>query len=289
MMSSGRSAQQRALGIALAVNALFMGVEFAAGIAFGSLALLADSAHMLSDVVALSVALIALRLAQRPHSTRHTYGLQRAEVIGAQVNGVALFAVAAWILYEAVRRLDNPVDVDGGPLMIVACLGLAVNVGSAIALSRSAGASLNVRGALLHMTLDAAGSVGAILAGLAIVGWRARWADPAVSMVIAVLVLWSAYKLVRETVHVLLEGAPRHIDVLEAERLLADDPAVEGVHHVHVWSLASDVPALSAHVVLSGEVSLHEAQLHGDRLKGVLAERLGIHHTTLELECHDCE
>jgi cobalt-zinc-cadmium efflux system protein len=288
-MSTPRSSQQRALVVALVANALFMAAEAAGGIVFGSLALLADAAHMLSDVVALSVALIALRLSARPHSARHTYGLQRAEVIGAQANGVVLFAVAAWILYEAVHRLGSPVDVDGVPLVIVAALGLLVNVGSAIVLARAAGASLNMRGALVHMTLDAAGSVGVIVAGVAIVGWGAVWADPAVSILIAVLVLWSAYKLVRETIHVLLEGAPRHIDVMEAERLIAADPAVEGVHHVHVWSLASDVPALSAHVVLAGEVSLHEAQMHGDRLKTVLADRLGIRHTTLELECHECE
>lgn len=288
-MTADRSAQRRALRTALVANAVFMGAEVAGGIVFGSLALLADAAHMLSDVAALGVALVALRLSERPHSERHTYGLQRAEVLGAQANAVALVAVSVWIFYEAARRLAEPRPVEGLGLVIVASVGLAVNVGSAVLLARTAGRSLNMRGALLHMTLDAAGSVAAIAAGVVVVLGGTTLADPAVSIAIALLVVWSAWTLFRETTQVLLEGAPKGIDVRDAERIIASDPAVEDVHHVHVWSLASDVPALSAHVVLAGEVSLHDAQLHGARLKAALAERLGIRHATLELECHGCE
>ena len=287
--SSERPAQRRALIIVLVANALFMGAEIVGGIRFGSLALLADGVHMASDVGALAVAFVALRLSERPHTARHTYGLQRAEVLGAVVNAVAVLAVSAWIVYEAAGRLRQSHLVAGRGLVLVASLGLVVNVASAVVLARAAGRSLNMRAALAHMTLDAAGSVAAIAAGIAVLGWRATRVDAIASIVIAVLIVWSAWRLLTEAVHVLLEGAPRGVDVAEAERLLASDPAVASVHHVHVWSLASDVPALSAHVVLGDVVTLHDAQVHGDRLKATLAETMGIHHATLELECHDCE
>lgn len=287
--TSDRPAQRRALIVALCANAVFMGAEVAGGIGFGSLALLADAAHMASDVGALAIALVALRLTERPHTVRHTYGFQRAEVLAAVVNAVVLLGASAWIVYEAVRRFQTPQHVSGGGMLAVAGLGLVVNIGSALLLHRESGHSLNMRAATMHMLLDAAGSVAAIAAGIAIVFWNAVRVDTIASIAIALLVVWSTWRLLTEAVHVLLEGAPRGIDVREAERLLADDVAVSSVHHVHVWSLASDVPALSAHVVLGESVSLHDAQLHGDRLKAALAERMGIHHATLELECHDCE
>lgn len=284
-----RSAQRRALRVAATLNGLFFLVEIAGGVLFGSLALIADAVHMASDVLALVVALVAHRLAERPATTRHTYGLQRAEVLGAQANAVLLFGAAAWIAYEAVRRIGNPPDVRGAGLVVVATAGLVVNVASAILIARTAGRSLNMRGALMHMTLDAAGSLAAIAAGVAIVAFRAEVVDPIASLAIVALVVWSAWTLLHETTHVLLEGTPRGLDASEIERFLVDDPAVEGVHHVHVWNLASDVPALSAHVVIAGEITLHEAQLEGDRLRTKVLERFGIDHTTFELECHQCD
>lgn len=284
-----RALQRRALRIALVANGVFLGVEVAGGLLFNSLALLADAAHMLSDVAALGIALFAQRLLDRPATAEHTFGLQRAEVLGAQLNAVTLFAASGWILYEAVRRLGEPPEVLGGGLLVVATTGLLVNVGSAVLLARAAGRSLNMRGAYVHMALDAAGSVAAIAAGVSVVVWNALWVDPVVSIAIAALVLWSAGRLMRETVHVLLEGTPRHLDPEDVEAHLFADGAVEDVHHLHLWSLASDVPALSAHVVLGGELSLHDAQEEGDRLRRDLSERFGIEHTTLELECHGCE
>ena len=145
-----------------------------------------------------------------------------------------------------------------------------------------------MRGAFLHMSLDAAGSVGAILAAAAVLLFGLDRADPVISVAIAVLVLWSAVHLMRETTHVLLEGTPKGIDADEVERAIAEDPAVEEVHHLHVWNLASDTPALSAHIVVANEERLHEAQLHGERVKTMLRDRFGIEHATLELECHRC-
>ena len=215
--------------------------------------------------------------------------MQRAEVLGAQANGLILVVAAVWIIFEAVRRIGQPADVVGGGVLVVATLGLAVNLGSAVLLSRAQDRSLNMRGAFVHMALDAAGSVAAIVAGIAVVVWGANWVDPVMSILIALLVLWSAWGLLRDTANVLLEGTPRGMDATEIETALLADEQVEAVHHMHVWNLASDVPALSAHVVLRGEVSLHDAQTSGERLKAMLDDRFGIGHSTLDLECHPCD
>jgi cobalt-zinc-cadmium efflux system protein len=280
--------RRRVLWWALVANGVFMVVEIVGGFAFDSLALLADALHMGTDVAGLTIALVAQALILRPASARHTYGLQRAEVLGALVNGIILVAAAGWIFYEAIERLGQPASVDGAGVVVVATIGLAVNLGCAALLRRAQGRSLNLRGAYLHMVLDAAGSVAAIVAGLAVVIADADWVDPLMSMLVGVLVLWSTWGLLRDTVHVLLEGTPRGLDVGEVEQALVATPGVDAVHHLHVWDLASDTPALSAHVVLDGEPSLHDAQLRGEVMKAMLETRFGIGHATLELECHEC-
>lgn len=281
--------RRRALWIALVANGSFMGAELVGGIVFGSLALLADAVHMLSDVAALAIALIAQRLIDRPASVRHTFGMQRAEVLGAQANGVLLLASAGWILFEASRRIGDPPDVAGAGVLIVATLGLAINVGSAVLLARASGRSLNMRGAYAHMLADAVGSVGAIVAGLAVVLFSADWVDAAASVFIGLLVVVTAFRLLRDTTHVLLEGAPHDVDPVAVERWLTAAAGVESVHHLHLWNLTSETTALSAHVVLDDQPRLHDAQARGDHLKDGLAERFSIAHATLELECHDCE
>jgi cobalt-zinc-cadmium efflux system protein len=285
---AGADARRRALWIALGANGGFLVVQVVAALAFGSLALLADGVHMVSDVVALAIALVAQRVATAAPSRRHTYGLVRAEVIGAQVNAVLLLGAAVWIAIEAVQRLGETPDIDGAGVAVVAALGLLVNAGSAWVVARAAGANLNLRGAFWHLTGDALGSLGALAAGLAVVVADATWVDAASSLFIAGLIAVSAVVLLRDVGRVLLEGAPAGLHVEDVERALADAPRVEAVHHVHVWSLGSETPALSAHVVLAGEPSLHEAQARDDELKEMLADRFGIGHATLELECHDC-
>jgi cobalt-zinc-cadmium efflux system protein len=279
--------RRRALWISLALNGGFMFAELAGGVLFGSLALLADAAHMLSDVAGLAIALVAQQLIDRPASVRHTFGLQRAEVLGAQANGVLLLASAGWILFEAVRRLSDPPEIAGVGVLIVASLGLAVNVG--VLLARASGRSLNMRGAYAHMVADAAGSVGVIVAAVAVIAAGADWVDPVVSIFIGALVVHTSWGLLRDTTHVLLEGAPDSIDAVEVERWLSAAPGVSSVHHLHLWNLTSETTALSAHVVLQGQPSLHQAQARGDVLKDRLADEFAIVHTTLELECHECE
>jgi cobalt-zinc-cadmium efflux system protein len=284
-----RDLQRRALQFSLVLNGGYLLVEAGGALIFNSLALLADAAHMLSDVVGLGIALAAQRLAMRPATARHTYGFQRAEVLGALANAVVIGAATAWIVYEAIGRLREPQSVEGGGLLLVAAAGLAVNTWSALVIRRAQGNSLNMRGAFVHMWADALGSVAVMAAAIGVLVWEATWLDPAASLAIAAIVIWSAGGLLRATLQVLLEGAPSDLRSEEIETAMAESPGVESVHHLHLWSLASDVPALSAHVVLGGELSLHDAQGRGDDLKVMLEERFGISHATLELECHDCE
>jgi cobalt-zinc-cadmium efflux system protein len=279
----------RALRIALVANGGFFAVQLVAGIVFGSLALIADSAHMASDVVALAIAIFAQALTTRPASARHTYGMLRAEVIAAQANAAALVLVSAWVVYEAVQRLSHPESIDGLGVLIVGLLGLLVNAGSAWVIARAAGQNLNLRGAFLHLVSDAAGSVGVVIAGAVVLATGAEWIDPVVSILISVLVLVAAWQLLRDATRVLLEGTPKGLDVDAVERSLLAADGVEAVHHLHVWSIGSETPALSAHVVLAGPLTLHEAQTRGDGLKARLAAEFGIQHATLELECHTCD
>ena len=279
---------RRALWVALGLNAAFLVVQLAGGLAFGSLALLADAAHMGSDVVGLVVALVAERLSRRPATTRHSYGWRRAEVLGALANALTLLVVVGWIFFEALRRLPEPQAIEGGPVLLIAAVGLAVNVGSAVILAGVAGRNLNLRGAFLHMAADAAGSVGVMAAAILVLATGAEWADPAVSLLIAGLILWSTWKLLRSVVLVLLEATPADVDPEEVAAVLGADAAVASVHHLHLWSVASDETALSAHLVLADAPSLHEAQAAGNRLKGVLEDRYRITHATFELECHPC-
>lgn len=260
--------------IALGLNAGYMGAEVAGGLAFNSLALLADAAHMLSDVVGLGIALYAQRLMLRPASL---------------ANGATLIAVVGWIGYEGIKRLMEPEPVRGGGLLLVAVVGLVINLVSAVVIARARGRSLNMRGAFIHMASDAAGSVAVIVAAVSVLLWQATWVDPLASFAIALLILWATWGLLRDTVQVLMEGTPKGTEVQDVESALSTQNGVSSVHHLHLWNLASDVPALSAHLVLGEGTSLHDAQVQGDRLKTMLHERFGIEHTTLELECHSCE
>lgn len=284
-----RARQRRVLWLVVALNGAVLAVEIAGGIVFGSLALLADAAHQASDVLGLVIAAGAHQLLTRPSSNRHTYGLQRADVLGAQANGVLLVAAAGWIMVEAVRRLGDPPEVAGIGLTVVALAGVAVNGVSAVIVGRVRGSSLNMRGAWLHLLADAGASLAAVAAGVLVITTGSDWADPAISLLIGALVIWTAWSLLRETTHVLLEGAPAEIDADEVRDTIAGVDRVAEVHHLHIWSLASDVPALSAHVLVDAEPTLHEAQVVGEQVRSLLDERHGIGHATLELECHPCD
>jgi cobalt-zinc-cadmium efflux system protein len=278
----------RALVFALVLNAAFLAVEVVGGFAFGSLALLADAAHMATDVVVLAIAYAALRIARRPPTDRHTFGFARTEVLVAQANGLLLFAGAVVVIVEAIRRLGSPHDVVASGVIVIGVLGLAVNIASAGALYRHAHENLNVRGAFWHLLSDALGSLGVIVAGVGIALFGAEWLDPVVSIGISLLVVAAAWQLLRDAGRVLLEAVPSNLDVAAVRGAIARAPGVEAVHHMHLWTMGSQQPALSAHVVLTGPLSLHEAQLRAGALKDMLGAEFGIDHATLEVECHAC-
>lgn len=259
----------------------FLGVEVAAGLLADSLALLADAGHMLSDAGSLGLALFAVWMAQKPATPARSFGFARAEILAALANGLALVAIAVWIFVEAARRLGDPAEPLGGWMVAVGALGLAVNVAAAAVLVRAGTESLNVRAALRHVLADLAGSVGVIVAGAAILvtGWV--YADPVVSVAIGLLVLASSWTILRDSVGILLETAPRGIDVAEVGRAMAAQPGVREVHDLHVWTITSGFPALSAHVLVDQGADCHRLRVELERL---LSERFRLDHTTLQVE-----
>jgi cobalt-zinc-cadmium efflux system protein len=269
------------LRLALGLILGFMVVEVVAGLLADSLALLSDAAHMLTDAGSVVLALVALSLAARPPTGRFTFGLGRAEILSAQINGAALLVLAGVIGVEAVGRLSDPPAVEGGVVIVVGLLGAAVNVGSAWALAQAERRSLNVEGARAHVMTDLYASLGAALAGLIILTTGFREADPIAALVVSALMLRTAWSLLRESGLVLLEGTPRGIDSDAVGRALAGHPGVIEVHDLHVWEVTSGFPALAAHVLVApGD------ECHGIRrtLETLLDERFAIHHTTLQVE-----
>ena len=278
---------RRVLQLALAANGILLIVQVVGAVAFSSLALLADAGHQGSDVVALIVAVVAQMMIMRPPSDHYTFGLRRSEVMGALVNAVFLLIVAVWVVVEASRRIGNPYDVSGWGVLTLGAVGLVINGGCAWLLHRTADRSLNIRGAVLHLGGDAAGSLGVLTAGATVVLWGANWVDPAVSYLIAGLLLWSGASLIRRTTRVLLEGTPLGIDVADLSDVMKAHERVADIHHTHVWSVDSTTVALSAHVQVSAD-SLHDAQLVATDIERRLALH-GVAHATLALECHPCD
>jgi len=276
----GRKAQRRRMRWVLGITAGFMVAEVVGGVLSNSLALLADAGHMFTDVGALALSLVAMRLAQRPPSPTKTYGYVRLEILAALVNGAALLFIALLILKEAWDRFGTPPEVEGSLMLTVAVLGLGVNVIGALLLHGHAGESLNVRGAYLHILGDLLGSVGAITAGVLVVtlGWML--ADPIVSVVIAALILLGAWRLVKEATDILLEAAPEGVDVEELVEELREIAGLEELHDIHVWTLTSGFVAMSGHGVID-DLARHRPIL--DEINRRMNDR-GINHVTFQLE-----
>ena len=276
-----RAHTRRALELTLALTAAFTLVELVAGVLTGSLALLADAGHMLSDDLSLALALFAMWLAERPAGPQRTFGHHRAEILAALANGLTLVAIAAVIFVEAYRRLDDPPEVVGGWMLVVAAVGLLVNLAGFRLLHRGKGESLNAEAALRHVGADLLGSVGVLLAGVLIVttGWR--YADPLVSVAIGLLVLGSSLGVLRDSLRVLLEAAPRGIDARAVRRRMSESPGIRQVHDLHVWTITSGLTALSAHVLVATDDDCHARRRELERM---LAREFGIEHTTLQVD-----
>jgi len=281
------NSNMRRVTIALVLTGLFMIVEVVGGILSGSLALLADAGHMLTDTMALALAAVAFQVGKRPADGRLTYGYQRFQILAAFVNGLSLLFIVGWILYEAFSRFLSPREVLGQTMLIVATAGLVVNIISFTVLHGGDKENLNIRGAALHVAGDLLGSVAAIVAAVVIIytGWMAI--DPILSVAVAILILKSAWVLVKRSAHVLLEGAPEWLDTDAMQaRLVAQIPEVVSIHHVHVWGITPQDLMLTMHVQINIEPENPTDCIR--RVKNLLREEYAIGHSTVEIETDAC-
>lgn len=276
------------LTIALVITLGLVAVEIVSGFFANSLALLTDAVHNFSDAIALGLSWWALRLSLRPANHARTYGYHRAGILVALLNSATLIGLSLLIAFQAVERLGTPPDVGEQALVSIGALAFVINAGIALSLNRAGRGDLNVRSAFLHMAGDALSTIGIMAAGvgIALLGWD--WLDPLAGILIAALIVWSAWGIVRETVDILLENTPRDLDVNTMVRDILSLDGVYGVHDLHVWSIASNLRMLSAHVLMNNMTIAEGAELQHD-INNLLLNRYGIGHTALQLECADCE
>ena len=278
----------RRLALALGCNVALALAQFVSGALAHSVGLLADAGHNVTDVAGVAVALLSVRWALRPRSPERSFGYHRSTILAALANAAVIAAVTAAIAAGSVVRLLHPHPVHGGVVVVVAAAAMAVNAGMALAL-REEGRDLNMRAAALHMAGDALGSLAVLGAGAVLLADPALgWADPAASLAVAAIILVEAYRLMRASIDVLLESAPSDVDLAALTSAMLAVAGVAEVHDLHVWSLSSDIRALSAHLVMTGHPTLEEAQEVGDRVKAAVAGPFTIAHSTLELECERC-
>ncbi|MCG6886629.1 MAG: cation diffusion facilitator family transporter [Proteobacteria bacterium] len=285
-IAHSHASDEHRLLLALSLTGGFMIAEVIGGIFSGSLALLADAGHMLTDTVSLFLAWFAARLSRRPADTLRSYGYHRIQILTAFLNGVFFILIVAWIIYEAIQRLMQPVEVLGGIMLTIASLGLVVNLLAFWILHSGDRANLNMRAATLHVLGDLLSSIAAIIAAVVILstGWLPI--DPLLSIFVALLILRSAWYVVKESAHILLEGTPQDVDVQLLKQVLVDEvPCIRNVHHVHVWSLTPDRPMLTLHVTVDEKTD--PSGVLG-RVKDVLTTRFHIHHSTIQVESGDC-
>ena len=287
MAHAHASNNMRRVIIALTLTATFMVVEVVGGVLSGSLALLADAGHMLTDTMALALAAVAFHVSKRPADSRLTYGYQRFQILAAFVNGLTLLVIVGWILFEAVRRFLAPPEVLGGTMLVVASAGLLINIVAFVVLHGGDRDNLNIRGAALHVAGDLLGSVAAIIAALVIIrtGWMPI--DPILSVAVALLILRSAWILVKRSSHVLLEGAPEWLDIpAMQDKIVAHVHVVTSIHHVHVWGLTPQDLMLTMHVRMAAEPENPTDVIR--QVKSILRSDYGIGHSTIEIETDDC-
>ncbi len=279
--SHGERSGKKRLVLAISITGSWFVIELAGGIYSNSLALIADAAHMLTDLGALSLSLFALQISTRPATHEKTYGYLRAEILAALANGIFLVLVGLYIFYEAYQRFLEPPEIKSVPMLLVATTGLLANLVTAYILFRSRNESLNLRGAFLHVVMDTLGSAGAILAGFLI--WLKQWylADAVVSVIVGTLVLYSSWKLVSESVDILLEATPRHLNISDILKDLGSVEGVASIHDLHIWSISTRMAAMSCHVVLKAE---EDPGLVLSELSRLMREKYEVSHTTIQIE-----
>ena len=277
----------RKLFISIALTALIFVAEFGGGLWTGSLALLSDSAHVFMDAFALGLSYLAIRAAALPANDRHTYGFHRMQVLAALANGATLLLISFEILKEAINRFQKPEPIVAGPMLMIAIVGLIVNVVVALVLREHDHDDLNTRAAFLHVLGDALASVGVIGAGIAIYFTGLLWIDPLVSVLISILILFSSGRLLKETIHILAEGMPDGMTASAVAESMKAIPGVTEVHDLHIWMIGPGYVALSAHVILQDQ-TLSKSETIMEELKKSLSTHYGIDHTTIQFECANC-
>ena len=296
LTAAGSQKREQKLRVVMWLNIAIVAAQVVFGIVAHSLGLIADAGHNLTDVAAVLTSLIAVRLTRRAANPQRSFGYHRATVLAAQANAASILVVTALVTYEAIRRLTHPTAVDGAVVIVVALAAAAANLAAVVVLrdghighGHGGGQDLNTRSVVLHMAGDTAASIGVALTGVVIVatgGWY--WLDPAISIAIGLLIAAQAWRLLRDTIDVLLESTPDGLDTDALAVAIAAVAGVEEVHDLHVWSLASDVRAMSAHLVLEGHPTLEQAQVTGTAAKAVVSGPFSIAHATFELECETC-
>ena len=284
---SERHGNSGPLKITLIIVLVVLIAEVIGGFVSNSLALLGDAGHMLTDALALVLSLLAVNLARRPATGHHTYGYHRAEIIAALANGVILVVISIWIFYEAYLRFQEPRNIDPPIMLAVAGVGLIANLAGMFILHRSAQRNINIKAAFWHITGDTLSSVGVIIAGfiIMITGWSI--VDPILAVVIGCVIIWSAFRIVKEAGDILLESVPGHISLDEVLDAVASVPGVNGIHDIHIWTITSGIYALSAHVDID-DCMVSESTAVVGSINTLLSGRFGINHTTLQLECENC-
>ncbi len=278
------------LGFAAGANTLFAVVQVVVGLAIGSVVVLADAAHQAVDALGLITAFVAIRIARRPASGDWSYGFGKADALGGFVSALLLLASVVWIIAESIRRLIEPEPVEGGGVVVIGLVAIAVNGAGVLLVGHGHGdEALSMRAARLHLLTDLAGSVVVVLAGVLLVVTDAAWIDPAASLLVSAAVLWSTWHLVRSAVNVLLDRAPTGISTTELAALLASHDDVDLAHHVHMRSLGAGRHSASAHVVVHGETTVHRSQEIVEELSTLVHDRYGVEHVTIQIECeHHC-
>jgi cobalt-zinc-cadmium efflux system protein len=283
----GFERNRKALLIATGITGVIMFVEFIGGYLANSLALMSDAGHMLTDIMSLFLSLVALQLATRTPSSSRTYGLYRLEILAALINGTTLILLSAFIIYEAYERFNSPQVVDSKTMLLIATIGLVANGIAAWAMRRSSKDNLNIRGAYLHILGDAMSSIGVIFGGLIIYSLKWYLVDPIISILICLVILRGAFILVKDSANILLDAAPKGIDLNEVQRSLKTIAGVKDLHHVHLRTIASGLHALSAHVLIDDMPMSRTGEIIQD-INRLLAEKFRISHSTIQLECENC-
>jgi len=278
---------RKKLFLSIALTGLIFIAEFVGGLLTGSLALLSDSAHVFMDIFALGLSYLAVRAAGLPANDRHTYGYHRMQILAALANGASLLLISIEIFREAIKRFQNPEPIVAGPMLIIAIIGLFVNIIVAFILHEHDHDDLNTRSAFLHVLGDTIASVGVIIAGILIIFTGQQWIDPLVSMLISVLILYSSGRLLLKTIHILAEGMPEGLTASGVAEVMKSVEGVSEIHDLHIWTVGPGYVALSAHVVLENQ-PLSQSEIIMEELKSILFSEFDIEHTTIQFECSNC-